>query len=346
MERCAGERGKGFFWSIDSDHEHVLKDLEAKANGEKVKPKNPKLLEPPLKRSVKGDTSQPLPPPLSTTPLQQRTSPPRNAPVSQHPTTETPAPKKNSNPEQSASSQVSHAATFTSQFKVETIPKAPTQPSNLDQSPPADSTSSSTSIPAISSDIVIPIVIGSIPSTNPPETSNKTHLPPEMSSLPIALHNNTIILNPTIFSSLTSDQLKELEALGAKKAIEILQGYIVRFLKEKRKAESKEKKKSKKKKREAKEGASGADTGNASEAAVGKHNTESGMTKPGSVVGEPKALSPTSDMIQAVAPLRISTPPPLDASTTLEEIDIMGEDDEPSLKRRRMDTEDNIVGMA
>ena len=40
-----------------------------------------------------------------------------------------------------------------------------------------------------------------------------------------------------IFSHLTTEQLKELEGLGAQKALEILQGHIVRFLKEKMRSE-------------------------------------------------------------------------------------------------------------
>lgn len=51
------------------------------------------------------------------------------------------------------------------------------------------------------------------------------------------LHENQLILNPTIFSHLTPEQLRELEALGAQKALEILQGHIVRFLKERIKTE-------------------------------------------------------------------------------------------------------------
>jgi hypothetical protein len=41
-----------------------------------------------------------------------------------------------------------------------------------------------------------------------------------------------------IFGHLTSEQLRGLETLGAQKALEILQGYIVRFLKERIKTES------------------------------------------------------------------------------------------------------------
>ena len=43
-----------------------------------------------------------------------------------------------------------------------------------------------------------------------------------------------LILNPDVFSHLTPEQVKELEALGAQKALQILQSYIARFLKEQR----------------------------------------------------------------------------------------------------------------
>lgn len=327
MERCAGERGKGFFWSIDPRHEHVLKkDLE------KGKGKNAKMLEPALKRSVKGDTSQPLPPPLITAPhhsnpISYHAPPPRTKSVLQRTPSDTQEPGASTIIDQKPIlSNVAPIPAFPLRFEMEEIPSSTKQANRLEQSSPINPIAG-TDMPAIPSDIVIPIVIGSIPSANSSDVSK-----------PIALQHDTIILNPTIFSSLTPEQLEGLGTLGAKKAIEILQSYIVRFLKEKRKTDSKEKKKSKKKKKETKEAASGAEMGNTSEAAVGVGSAAGeAISVSKSSSAEPKALSPTSDMIRSVAPLRISTPPPLDASTTLEEIDIMGEDDEPSLKRRRMD---------
>ncbi|KAF9263651.1 hypothetical protein L218DRAFT_326716 [Marasmius fiardii PR-910] len=74
MERCGGERGKGFFWSLDEAHVHMLEEQDARllmnaAAKKGGKDKN-KVLEPALKRSVKGDTKgTPLPPPLTNTPL-------------------------------------------------------------------------------------------------------------------------------------------------------------------------------------------------------------------------------------------------------------------------------------
>jgi forkhead box protein K len=47
-----------------------------------------------------------------------------------------------------------------------------------------------------------------------------------------------LYLDPSVFSHLTQEQLKELEALGAMKAIEILKGYIVNYFKAKKKVEA------------------------------------------------------------------------------------------------------------
>ncbi|KAJ3572635.1 hypothetical protein NP233_g2942 [Leucocoprinus birnbaumii] len=83
MERCGGDRGKGFFWSIDEKYAQNFEEQEAKAlqnaaqgaggkDGSskpgKRKDKNVPL-DPPLKRSIKGEPKGPLPPPLTSTPL-------------------------------------------------------------------------------------------------------------------------------------------------------------------------------------------------------------------------------------------------------------------------------------
>ncbi|KAL0070975.1 Pre-rRNA-processing protein fhl1 [Marasmius tenuissimus] len=75
MERCGGDRGKGFFWSLDEAHLHTLEEqdarllLNAASGGKKGGKDKDKALEPALKRSVKGDSKGPLPPPLTNTPL-------------------------------------------------------------------------------------------------------------------------------------------------------------------------------------------------------------------------------------------------------------------------------------
>ncbi|KAF9247117.1 hypothetical protein BU15DRAFT_39341 [Melanogaster broomeanus] len=77
---------------------------------------------------------------------------------------------------------------------------------------------------ALPPSVCLPIVVGAIPSSHPSSTTSE---PP-----PIILHNNTLVLSPVIFSSLAPEQLKALEEMGAQKALEVLQGHIVRYLKE------------------------------------------------------------------------------------------------------------------
>jgi len=90
MERCGGDRGKGFFWSIDEKHAQALEEQESKlqqaaaaaAQGISLTTETPTksrkrdkgaLLEPALKRSVKGDLNGTLlPPPLTSAPLPHR----------------------------------------------------------------------------------------------------------------------------------------------------------------------------------------------------------------------------------------------------------------------------------
>ncbi|KAJ4472201.1 hypothetical protein J3R30DRAFT_3523865 [Lentinula aciculospora] len=79
MERCGGDRGKGFFWSLDEAHQHTLEEQDSKLqsgsvdNTSKLRKKD-KTLEPPLKRSVKGDAKEVVPPPLISTPFSMQTS--------------------------------------------------------------------------------------------------------------------------------------------------------------------------------------------------------------------------------------------------------------------------------
>ncbi|KAG5644592.1 hypothetical protein DXG03_008166 [Asterophora parasitica] len=90
LERCGGDRGKGFFWKLDEKHSKTLEEQEAKvsrsaaaggpqggAEGQVRGRKKDKgvALEPALKRSVKGDLKgTPLPPPLTSTPLPMKTA--------------------------------------------------------------------------------------------------------------------------------------------------------------------------------------------------------------------------------------------------------------------------------
>ncbi|KAG6907829.1 hypothetical protein DXG01_007211 [Tephrocybe rancida] len=91
LERCGGDRGKGFFWKLDGEHSQALEDQETKINQSAAaggpngtdgpvrgrKKDKGAILEPALKRSVKGDLKgAPLPPPLTNTPLAMKSSSP------------------------------------------------------------------------------------------------------------------------------------------------------------------------------------------------------------------------------------------------------------------------------
>ena len=104
----------------------------------------------------------------------------------------------------------------------------PSQPGTSAAPPPSSGAASTTPFPAIPASVRIPILVGPVPAAHASSGS-----PPK----PIVLHENTLILNPEIFSHLTPQHLQDLEALGAQKALEILQAYIVRYYKEKLRAE-------------------------------------------------------------------------------------------------------------
>ena len=343
MERSAGERGKGFYWTVEADCERMFEEQEARAatsaatggKDSKVggrKGKTAGALEPPLKRSVRGEPKgTPLPPPLTSTPLVF---------------------KKEAAP-QPASGSGSELA-----IKVEN-PVAPQQtaltghePANAAQPTytPLTSTShvespsaapSASSIPSIPASVILPIIVGPVPASHPsasPSDAQGTNTAmPHLSTPPIVLHENQLILNPTIFSHLTPAQLRELEALGAQKALEILQGHIVRFLKERIKTE-----------------------GRARGRGRGKRARGAGPGHAG-VQMERKEKPTQSSVLFTTTPLPTrSAPPPMDAllptpspsaSDTQAEAEpspsspiVVVDDDEPSdcpaPKRRRLEVED------
>ncbi|KAG2755736.1 hypothetical protein P692DRAFT_20826691 [Suillus brevipes Sb2] len=240
MERSSGERGKGFYWSVDEQYEHTFEEQEARSqaasssttgkDGKGRKKEKAAPLEPALKRSVKGDIKGvTLPPPLTSAPLPFKssnsstphTNPLTTAPLAS-PFTTTPiikaehfaAPKLTSTVHPTPGAASPHVA-----------PALASTPSS-ESSACAVSSAASAPFSALPASVCLPIIVGPVPPSHP-SSSN-----PEQAQ-PIILHNNTLILSPTIFSHLSPEQLRELEALGAQKALEILQGHIVRYLKEK-----------------------------------------------------------------------------------------------------------------
>ncbi|EGO01637.1 hypothetical protein SERLA73DRAFT_158881 [Serpula lacrymans var. lacrymans S7.3] len=261
MERSTGERGKGFYWSVDEKFEHIFEEQEAKSqalaaqvsggkDGKSKKKDKGMPLEPALKRSIKGDLKgTPLPPPLTSAPLAMKSSSTTaahrsglftTAPLST-PFGTAPAVKM----EPSAPPQLTPAPPNVSASGAQSVNVSTgTTPHASSPAPPTGSTTLSNeavksvqpppSMAALPPSVCLPIIVGPVPPSHPSASSSD---PTAQQTQPIVLHNNTLILNPTIFSHLTPEQLRELEALGAQKALEILQGYIVRFLKERMKTE-------------------------------------------------------------------------------------------------------------
>ena len=205
---------------------------DSKTGGRKGK--TTAALEPPLKRSVRGEPKGPLPPPLTSTPLVfKREAAPQLMPGSASGPSikvEFPLPSLSNGTANLTSTQLgSTKSTLTSLQGA-----SATEPSSSD-------TTTAPPILPIPASVILPIIVGPVPASHPSATpsaaQNANSSTPHLSTPPIVLHENQLILNPTIFSHLTPEQLRELEALGAQKALEILQGHIVRFLKERIKTE-------------------------------------------------------------------------------------------------------------
>ncbi|KAI0080708.1 hypothetical protein K474DRAFT_1589165 [Panus rudis PR-1116 ss-1] len=246
LERGPDERGKGALWTVDPEHEHMFEEQEAKRqlaaagglSGTKEgkstgkKGKNAPPLDSPFKRT-------PLPPPLTSAPLVPKSSlntvhaapatqPPNTATIvkSEPPAHSVPAPPP-------VTSSTPATSGFTTQASTPVPPGPPTSGSITPASAPAPQPAQSapqSAFPSIPASVRLPIVIG------PAQSAGSSSADPSQSK-PIVLQDNKLILSPEIFSHLTPKHLQDLEALGAQKALEILQSYIVRFYKEKLKAE-------------------------------------------------------------------------------------------------------------
>ncbi|KAJ7688449.1 hypothetical protein B0H17DRAFT_1068780 [Mycena rosella] len=102
---------------------------------------------------------------------------------------------------------------------------------------PAASSFSSTPAPQPAPqapDVSIPIILAPIPPTHPDYAP--THPNNSAKEGYMVLHERTLILDPDVFSGVDGEMLKELEKMGARKALSVLAGHMVRALKERRAA--------------------------------------------------------------------------------------------------------------
>lgn len=356
MERSAGERGKGFYWTVEADCERMFEEQEARAatsaaaggKDSKVggrKGKSAAALEPPFKRSVRGEPKgTPLPPPLTSTPLVFKKE---TAPES----TSGPTVKVEASLDSQQTASIAPARppgpTDSISTQLTSSPSTPTSPQITGVTSPAEHSTTSpsaSSIPPIPASVILPIIVGPVPAAHPSAASNDAQgtnsAASHLSTPPIVLHENQLILNPTIFSHLTPTQLRELEALGAQKALEILQGHIVRFLKERIKTEGRARGRGRggKRTRGAVPGSAGAQT----------ERKEKPPPSTGPFTTTPLPTRSAPPPMDALLP----TPSPSGGSEAQVEADasppspivVVDDDDEPSdcpaPKRRRLDMED------
>ncbi|KAH8106276.1 hypothetical protein BXZ70DRAFT_918965 [Cristinia sonorae] len=232
VERGPDEKGKGALWTLDPQYEHSFEEAERKhamsvlggpgAREGKALSKKGKAppLEPPFKRSIKGDSKgTPLPPPLTSVPLVPKSV--------QHIVPAAPVTHQvKSEP------LVSESLTQQGTASASTTQSSTPVPSTTPQAGNTPAPAPTTAFPSLPASVRLPIIIGLVPNASA-STSDAIAAPPK----PISLHENALYLNPEIFSHLTPKHVQDLEVLGAQKALEILQSYIVRYYKEKLKAE-------------------------------------------------------------------------------------------------------------
>nr|VWP02609.1 N/A [Ganoderma boninense] len=363
--RGKDEKGKGALWGVDEAHEHAFEELDARRNivggsigkdGKLVGKKGKAIpLEPALKRSIKGEPKgTPLPPPLTSAPLAFKTvnpifppsstsapSPPvpitiLHPPVKteQSPVTHVPPPSRPQASPASAGSPPTGAPPSNASGQSTSPPQAP--------SPTASAPASAAPLAAIPASVRIPIVVGPVPASH---TANGPTSPPK----PIVLHENTLILNPEIFSHLTPQHLQDLEALGAQKALEILQSYIVRYYKEKLKAEGARGRGRGRPRR----GRGGTGRGSAPSVASARAETETSLFGPSTTTPlPPRALNtgPDTPSFAEAPSIPVSSAatlePPADAPSPIVVVDDDSSPEEHVAKRRRLEEPDvDIMAM-
>ncbi|KAJ2926212.1 hypothetical protein H1R20_g10890, partial [Candolleomyces eurysporus] len=269
MERCGGDRGKGFFWSVDEKYAQALEEQETKAqlaaqaaaSGSKdaaiSKPSRKKdkaaLLEPPLKRSIKGDLKgTPLPPPLTSVPLAFKTSAIQQTPapptaINGAATGVFPYPTAQQTADSSAPQQAQQRSFATSSSVSSVNPYASLTQWNLHPT----SVCNGVSLHLQFCDRTGPHTIDATTTvsactwSSASESSHPDYTPGQPNNSAkegyMVLHERTLILDPNVFSGLTKERLVEIERMGARAALAVLTQHMVKALKERRARERKNK---------------------------------------------------------------------------------------------------------
>ncbi|KAJ3867090.1 hypothetical protein EV359DRAFT_35257 [Lentinula novae-zelandiae] len=232
MERCGGDRGKGFFWSLDEVHQHTLESQDSKllsgaAEQASKSRKKDKTLEPPLKRSIKGDTKGVLPPPLKSTPLPMQNSPDSSAAttttISHYNVNSSSTAETSTLPQRSSmvSTPITPAGTATSPYSALTQ-----QPWNIFARPNTDVLTSTPSLSmALSGPAITTFNIPTAPATS---TSNLTSVPVTSTSSLVTVSASLLPTSVTVpsLSVSTSTMPKKLAPSVPDIAIPIVLGPV------------------------------------------------------------------------------------------------------------------------
>ncbi|KAF7355084.1 hypothetical protein MSAN_01423900 [Mycena sanguinolenta] len=239
MERCSGTKGKGYFWSIDEGVEDppTTQPSTGAAGPAAPRPSHPRQE---IKPSV------PTPAPTAITKEAAAPGP------SVAPTLTAPAVPPSSqvtgvfaysalSSTSSYPGQNPYAALTQGQWSMSSaapsMSAAPSGPvaATTPAPPPTSSSTVPTAQPAAqTSDVSIPIILSPIPATHPDYAP--THPNNSAKQGYMILHERTLILDPDVFSGLSTERLKELEVMGARKALGVLAEHMLRVLKERRAA--------------------------------------------------------------------------------------------------------------
>jgi forkhead box protein K len=240
VAKSSDERGKGFMWGIDPKAERGLQDQDTKARqaelGRQQGHTGPVAAPGPSAPKVQP----PVKPAFTTEPLTKFVTVKEKNPTDRKPVLS----KMPKAPPVNGTASAIYTVSSSHPESAPPPATASTASSSLLLDTPAAPSSSSSGVPQLPSNVSLPIIVAPLPDSHPAASASAAALASSTSPAsailttpPIVLHAGTLILNPTIFSHLTEERLKELEGMGAQKALEILQGHIVRFLKEKMRSE-------------------------------------------------------------------------------------------------------------
>lgn len=237
MAKSSDERIKGFLWGIDPASEPALREQDAKARqAELDRQKNLLATSGQPSTATPSKTQQPSKPAFTTEPLKlfkakvtMNGSAVAFSETSGHPPVTlqlSPMPKSELQP--STTVVKTEASKSTIQLQAHSFARSP-------------SSTSKPTEPQGQPNVVLPIIVAPLPesydSSSAAAALASSPAAAILSSPPMVVHEGTLILNPTVFSHLTSERLKELEQMGTQKALETLQGDVARFLKAKMRPE-------------------------------------------------------------------------------------------------------------